>query len=172
VLDADALALLAAGTAPLAGVRENDILTPHPGEAGMFLRTSASEVRADGFAALRALCALHPGIWVLKGSGALLGRRGQAVIIAPGHAPCLSVGGSGDVLAGCMGSLSAQGCAPLPAAALGVLLHARAGKILEESFPERGNSAREIADALPRARALLRNALPDFMRGSRAGESA
>ncbi len=156
VLDADALALLAKGNAPLDDVTDRDILTPHPGEAGLLLGISARRVQEDRFAALKALCALHPGLWALKGAGTLIGRRGQPAIIAPHHVPCLAVGGSGDVLAGCIGSLLGQGCPPLAAAALGVLLHIRAGEILAERFPDRGNSAGEIAHALPRAKALLR----------------
>lgn len=155
VLDADALTLLAAGAAPLEAVSEKDIFTPHPGEAGALLHTDARRVQEDRFAALRDLCGLHPGIWVLKGSGTLIGQRGQPALVTPHHAPCLAVGGSGDVLAGCVGSLLGQGLSSLTAAALGVLLHARAGALLEEEFPARGNSAGEIARALPRAKALL-----------------
>jgi NAD(P)H-hydrate epimerase len=65
------------------------------------------------------------------------------------------VGGSGDVLAGCIGSLLAQACSASLAAAFGVLAHIHAGKMLEEAFPGRGNVASEIAHMLPRAKAML-----------------
>jgi NAD(P)H-hydrate epimerase len=156
VLDADALALLAEGAAPLDALREDDILTPHPGEAGRLLGIGAGRVQEDRFAAVRALCALCPALWILKGAGTLLGRRGQPVIISPHDVPSLAVGGAGDVLAGCLGGLLGQGCTSPEAAAIGVLLHVRAGEILARSFPDRGNGAGEIADALPEAKALLR----------------
>ena len=158
VLDADALVLLARGMAPLGALRTEDILTPHPGEAGAFLGISAQRVQEDRFVAMRDLCALHPAIWVLKGSGSLIGRQGCPVLIAPHHAPCLAVGGSGDVLAGCIGGLLAQGCTASLAAAFGVLAHIHAGKLLEAAFPGRGNTASEIAHMLPKARAVLEQA--------------
>jgi NAD(P)H-hydrate epimerase len=155
VLDADALMLSAAGMAPLKGLNAGDILTPHPGEAGGLLGISAQRVQEDRFAAMRDLCALHPALWILKGSGSLIGQKGHPVLIAPHHVPCLAVGGSGDVLAGCIGSLLAQGCAASLAAAFGVLAHIHAGQLLEQSFPGRGNTAGEIARMLPRAKAVL-----------------
>jgi NAD(P)H-hydrate epimerase len=156
VLDADALVLLARGMAPLGALRTEDILTPHPGEAGGFLGISAQRVQEDRFAVMRALCTLHPAIWILKGSGSLIGRKGCPVLIAPHHVPCLAVGGSGDVLAGCIGGLLAQGCAASLAAAFGVLAHIHAGKLLEDAFPDRGNTASESAHLLPKAKAMLR----------------
>jgi NAD(P)H-hydrate epimerase len=155
VLDADALTLLAKKEASLDGLNDGDILTPHPGEAGGFLGISARRVQEDRFAVMRNLCELHPVLWVLKGSGSLIGQRGHPVLIAPHHVPCLAVGGSGDVLAGCIGSLLAQGCGAALAAAFGVLLHIQAGKMLAASFPDRGNAASEIAHMLPRAKTVL-----------------
>ena len=155
VLDADALILLAKGMVPLEGLNAGDILTPHPGEAGGVLDISARRVQEDRFAAMRDLCELHPALWILKGSGSLIGQKGHPVLIAPHHVPCLAVGGSGDVLAGCIGSLLAQGCAASLAAAFGVLLHIHAGRLLEEAFPGRGNLASEIAHMLPKAKVGL-----------------
>ncbi|WP_415978158.1 NAD(P)H-hydrate dehydratase, partial [Bilophila wadsworthia] len=81
--------------------------------------------------------------------------------IAPCAEPNLAGGGSGDVLSGCLGTLMAQaaahpseGCesSSFLAACMGVHLHARAGRLLREAFPQRGNSATDIAEMLPRAR--------------------
>ena len=82
--------------------------------------------------------------------------------VAPYAEPNLAVGGSGDVLAGCLGTLMAQ-TAAYPsedcersshrAACLAVHLHARAGALLRAAFPQRGNTATDIAETLPRARA-------------------
>ena len=155
VLDADALMLSATGMVPLAGLNAGDILTPHPGEAGGLLGISARRVQEDRFAAMRDLCALHPALWILKGSGSLIGQKGHPVLISPHHVPCLAVGGSGDVLSGCVGSLLAQGCAASLAAAFGVLAHIHAGQMLGQSFPGRGNTASEIAHMLPKAKAVL-----------------
>jgi Predicted sugar kinase len=150
VIDADALALLAVHPELLRLVQEWDILTPHPGEAGMLLGMSAATVQADRLAAWSKLTALAPCVWVLKGAGSLIGRAGGPVSLCPLAAPNLAVGGSGDVLAGSLAALLAQGLNAEMAACLGVYRHARAGQFLAEAFPLRGNSATEIADALPR----------------------
>lgn len=146
-------------------IRPADTLTPHPGEAAFLLGRTSAEVQADRFAALDALRLLAPGLWLLKGAGTLIARasagisdgQGNPVLIAPFAEPALAVGGSGDVLAGCLAALSAQlrhgPDAPDLAASLAVLLHAEAGRLLARRFPARGNTATDIADALPRARA-------------------
>ncbi len=155
VVDADALHALAVNPDFLYLLRPGDVLTPHPGEAGLLLGLSSAEVQADRFAALEQLKAKTPGVWVLKGAGTLIGRQGDPSVVSPYHVPALAVGGSGDVLAGCTAALIAQGMAPFLAACAGVLLHAEAGLVAAQNRPQRGNTAADIADALPSARAHL-----------------
>ena len=161
VVDADALHALAMHPEALSSLRACDVLTPHPGEAATLLHTTPALVQADRFAALAGLRRLAPSVWILKGAGTLIGTEGQPVTIAPYAEPNLAVGGSGDVLSGCLGTLMAQtaahpseGCesSSFLAACMGVHLHARAGRLLREAFPQRGNSATDIAEMLPRAR--------------------
>ena len=167
VIDADALHALArnphaptAAAGSLAGlVRPADTLTPHPGEAAFLLGRASAEVQADRFGALADLRALAPAVWLLKGAGTLIAGGDGPVLIAPFAEPALAVGGSGDVLAGCLAALLGQirhePDAPRLAAGLAVLLHAGAGRLLGRRFPARGNTATDIADALPEARALF-----------------
>ncbi len=162
VIDADALRALGSEyTDPGTGsdlIRFCDVLTPHPGEAGFLLGMSAAAIQADRVAAIRRLRELAPGIWLLKGAGTLV-MGGGPLTIAPFAQATLAVGGSGDVLAGCLATLLAQ----LPrqensaflAACLAVLVHAEAGRFLAHRFPLRGNTASEIAESLPAARASL-----------------
>ena len=161
VVDADALHALAMHPEALSSLRACDVLTPHPGEAATLLHTTPALVQADRFAALAGLRRLAPSVWILKGAGTLIGTESQPVTIAPYAEPNLAVGGSGDVLSGCLGTLMAQtaahpseGCesSSFLAACMGVHLHARAGRLLRETFPQRGNSATDIAEMLPRAR--------------------
>ena len=74
------------------------------------------------------------------------------------------MGGSGDVLAGCLGGLLALGDASarpsLCTAGLGVALHALAGRACAAFWPERGNRASELADTLPRVRARFAHGNP------------
>lgn len=166
VLDADALVALSARPGLLALLRPDDVLTPHPGEAAVFLDTDAAGVQADRFAALEKLRNVARAVWVLKGAGTLVGAPDQPSSICPWHVPTLAVGGSGDVLAGLIGALIAQGHDPALAACLGVHLHALAGWHLTRRFPLRGCSPRDIANALPMVRPLLGE--PDPQRPLRA----
>lgn len=164
VIDADALALLAGCGEATRHVTGDDVITPHPGEAAALLCTTAAEIQADRFAALGALCRLLPCVVVLKGAGCLTGRAGEAALISPYDVPQLAVGGSGDVLAGCIGALlsrtrlsaGANSGLSLACAGMGVTLHALAGLECAVSWPARGNGASDIADALPRVWAKAR----------------
>ncbi|NHZ48232.1 ADP-dependent NAD(P)H-hydrate dehydratase, partial [Nitratidesulfovibrio liaohensis] len=100
----------------------------------------------------RAFAARCAGVLVLKGAGSLVTRRDRPITIIPLAAPTLAVAGSGDVLSGLAGALLAQGAPPEVAASLAAYLHAKAGQLLLHDYPARGNTPREIADAIPRAR--------------------
>lgn len=155
VLDADAVVLLARRPHLLHLLSEDDILTPHPGEAGMLLAWSAQDVQRDRWEAARRIADLSAAAVVLKGAGSLILQGDSAAIVSPHDVPQLSVGGSGDVLAGCAGAILARAALPETdarhALAAAVLLHIRAGEICAERFPHRGCGASDIADALPAA---------------------
>ncbi len=163
VLDADGLYPLRKdaenATTLLDALREDDIITPHPGEAARMLGLEAAALQQVRLAALEDLTARCRAVIVLKGAGTFIGQHGQAPVISPLTAPTLAVGGSGDVLSGCAGAwLARLGNGPasaLQAASLAVYLHARAGVILERNAPARGMLAGEIAAALPSAMAEL-----------------
>ena len=155
VIDADALYALARRPELAGHVRPGDVLTPHPGEAATILgqngsrESTAVSVQNDRLEALRALTECAAGVWVLKAAGTLVGRRGGTLALCPVAVPNLAVAGSGDVLAGAIGTVLAQGLEAFIAACCGVYLHARSGELLAERYPRRGNSASEIADMLP-----------------------
>ena len=159
VMDADALILLSRRRELLARLGPDDVLTPHPGEAAALLGTDGAHIQADRPAALAALCGLSAATAVLKGAGTLVGQAGAPVFISPYAVPALAMGGSGDVLAGCIAALLAQSTghegAGLRAAATGVALHALAGRSLDLRFPRRGCLASELADELPHVSATL-----------------
>ncbi|MBI1947093.1 MAG: NAD(P)H-hydrate dehydratase [Deltaproteobacteria bacterium] len=140
VVDAEALDALAAG-AP----RElRAVCTPHPGEAGRLLSTSAASVQGDRLAAARALVERLGSVVVLKGACPVIAAPGVTPYVVEGGAPALAVAGSGDVLAGVIGALLGRGLAPLDAALVGVQAQQRAGLRLAT----RGALASDIADAV------------------------
>ncbi|MFC0711888.1 NAD(P)H-hydrate dehydratase [Azorhizophilus paspali] len=152
VWDADALNLLAAGAV---GAPARGVLTPHPGEAARLLGSDIGAVQADRPAAAVALARRHGAVVVLKGAGSLVADpQGRLALCDHGH-PAMAGAGFGDVLAGLVGALLAQGLEPFEAASLAVWLHARAGERL-------GAQGRGLAasDLFPAIRQLLEEHSP------------
>ena len=131
LLDADALNVFAGHAfalrrASTAGTLST-ILTPHPGEAARLLGCSVEEVQADRPVAARTLADLTGAVVVLKGAGTWVCEPGQAPRLNLTGNSGMATGGSGDVLAGIVGGLWAQGLSASSAARLGVYLHGTAG---------------------------------------------
>jgi NAD(P)H-hydrate epimerase len=157
VLDADALYAIASRPDAVIGAAGPVVLTPHPGEAAALLGTSVPEIEADRLAAARALAARFRAVVVLKGARTIVCDGTLAddfCAINPTGGPALATGGTGDVLAGALAALVAQGLAPGDAARAGVWLHGAAGDHVGASLG-RGATAREIADAIPHATLAL-----------------
>ncbi|MDE2407071.1 MAG: NAD(P)H-hydrate dehydratase [Xanthomonadaceae bacterium] len=136
VFDADALNLLAdAG----GGLRTDDCITPHPGEAARLIGCTIAEVQRDRFAAAVALQARLGCTVVLKGAGSIAVSAGDAApaVICAGN-PGMGTGGMGDVLTGVVAALRGQGFAAHDAAVAGALLHAAAGDAAAREDGERG----------------------------------
>ncbi|WP_027183353.1 bifunctional ADP-dependent NAD(P)H-hydrate dehydratase/NAD(P)H-hydrate epimerase [Desulfovibrio inopinatus] len=157
VYDADALFHLAEAPNFLKSLPHTAVLTPHPGEMARLLGMSIPEVEADRPAAVRRLSEKTDATLVLKGPGTLImsGKTPETapapIHYAPIFAPCLAVGGSGDILAGMIGALAAKGFSLLPATCLAVYWHGLCGLALEKDYPYRGNLPTEIIDIMPHA---------------------
>jgi NAD(P)H-hydrate epimerase len=123
VVDADALNLLA----ETGSRRDNWILTPHPGEAGRLLGSSAAAIQKDRLDAIGQLQEKYGGTIVLKGAGSLVSANDGATWISTSGNPGMAAPGMGDVLTGVVAALLAQGLTGESAAAFGVEIHARAG---------------------------------------------
>ena len=147
VVDADALNLLASNP----DVRNNWILTPHPGEAGRLLGISTREVERNRCRSAQAIAARYGGVCVLKGAGTLVASNGQMWICDRGNRG-MATGGMGDILTGVITALVAQGLTLSQAARLGVWLHARAG---DESALAQGPIGMMATDLLPHLRTEL-----------------
>jgi len=148
VLDADALYWLSVEPR----THPDWVLTPHPGEASRLLGEPTSGIQGDRFRAVGDLQARYGGIVVLKGAGTLIKGPGERrAAVCSGGNPGMATGGMGDVLAGLIGGLIAQGFAPEDASTMGVCLHAAAAdKAAREG--ERGLLA---SDLFPELRPLL-----------------
>jgi len=151
VLDADALHLEVVAAYRRAGVKA--VLTPHAGEAGRLLGRSPEEVAKDPLEAARTLARETGLTVVLKGNPTVVA-EGDRLSLNPTGNPALATGGTGDVLSGAIAALLAAGLPPFEAARLGVYLHGLAGDLLAEEKGV-GLLAREVTEALPRAREAL-----------------
>jgi NAD(P)H-hydrate epimerase len=144
VVDADALNLLA--KSPV--MRDNWVLTPHPGEAARLLGTETAEVQADRFTSVRRLQERFGGAVVLKGAGTLVsGASAKPPGVCDSGNPGMATAGTGDVLTGIVAALIAQGLSPENAACSGVCLHAAAGDAAAEGG-ERGLLASDLLASL------------------------
>ena len=126
VLDADALNALAAGAVPPGALPENTVLTPHPGEMARLTGLTVAQVQADRPGVAARYAARHRCVLVLKGSGTVIAAPDGRLLHNGTGNPGLARGGSGDILAGMIAALLAQGLAPADAAACGVWLHGAA----------------------------------------------
>lgn len=134
---------------------ERWVLTPHPGELARLIDSDADLEDAGAIARGRALAARWGCVLVLKGAPTLVCDPAGAVFVAGDAPTSLATAGSGDVLAGTIGGLLAQGLDPLDAALAGVHLGLGAARALEERGAGAGLLAGELADALPGALADL-----------------
>ena len=143
VIDADALNCLAGEPVSF----DRQVLTPHPGEAARLLGQTVKQVQSDRFTAARAISRQYGGTAVLKGAGSLVQPAdGLPQVCAAGN-PGMATAGSGDVLAGVIAALLAQGMDCEAAAVAGVCAHACAGDIAARGG-ERGLMARDVIAAL------------------------
>ncbi len=152
VWDADALNQLATGSLTLPA---NSVITPHPGEAARLLGITTAEVQADRLKAARALSQKFNAVSILKGAGSLIASpHGSVSRCDQGH-PAMATAGLGDVLAGLVGALLAQGMPAYEASCLAVWLHATAGD-------RQGTFGRGLAasDLIPAIRQLLEEQSP------------
>ena len=164
VLDAEALRSLATLEGWWEGDRRPSVLTPHAGEFASLRAGSGRDPEADGDLAAddagRAIAARDAAaVWnqvvVLKGAKTVIAAPDGRVSVAPFENPALASGGTGDVLAGTIGSLLAQHLAPYDAARLGVYLHGLAGDTVRDRLGDAGLLASDLPDPIALARKRL-----------------
>lgn len=133
VLDADALNLIAKYshlTTLVKGRQGAIIVTPHVGEAARLMATSVTAIQENRVDAAIALAQALQVTCVLKGAGTVVAEKNGQYCINSTGSPALATGGTGDVLAGVIASLIAQGLEPVYAAKLGVYSHGAAADAL------------------------------------------
>ncbi|HEX3264781.1 MAG TPA: NAD(P)H-hydrate dehydratase [Candidatus Limnocylindrales bacterium] len=178
VLDAEALRSMATMGEWWSGSVRPCVLTPHVGEFERLRAGSGVEDAADGDLsadddARRMAAASAAAAWnqvvVLKGARTVIAEPDGTVTVAPFENPALASGGTGDVLAGIIGAMLAQGLAPGPAARLGVYLHGAAGETIRDRIGDAGLLASDLPDAIPTVRKRLAGVAESSRPGKRVG---
>jgi NAD(P)H-hydrate epimerase len=150
VLDADGLNALA--TRPeLLSCQAPLILTPHYGELSRLMKVEISQIKAGPLKYALEAAKQFNHVIVLKGAPTVTALPDGRAWINPTGNSGMATAGSGDVLAGLIAGLLAQGLAPERAAVLGVYLHGLAGDLAAAGKTEYCMLAGDILDALPEA---------------------
>jgi NAD(P)H-hydrate epimerase len=142
VVDADGLKLLAAIPDWADKLPSPTVLTPHPGEMSVMTGMPTSEIQNDRLGIVKRYSKEWGHVVVLKGAFTLVAAPDGETAVIPVASPALARAGSGDVLAGLIVGLRAQGVEAFPAAVAGAWIHAYAGLLAEEMI---GNSASVLA---------------------------
>lgn len=151
VLDADALNILARQPNWWTLLPPGCILTPHPGEMARLTGDSTREVQANRLELASEMARKWGQVVLLKGAYTVVAAPDGRVMVLPFANPAMAKGGSGDVLAGAIAALRAQGLAPFEAAVAGGYLHGLAGEMAREELGVAGVMAGDLAGLLPDA---------------------
>jgi NAD(P)H-hydrate epimerase len=158
VIDADALNALSQTYRWWESLKAPAVLTPHPGEMGRLLGQPVSHVQGSRVETARRAAAEWGQVVVLKGAHTVIASPNGLTAVSPFANPALASAGTGDVLAGIVGALLAQGLAPYDAAKLGVHVHAAAAERVSRRVGTSGLLASDLHTEIPIVMARLRGA--------------
>jgi len=156
VMDADALKLLAEiGEWPKL-LPSHTVLTPHPGEMAVLTGLSKDEIQSDRIRVAQKFAAEWGHIVVLKGAFTVVAAPEGRTTVQPFATAALARAGTGDVLAGAIVGLLAQGMLPYEAAVAATYLHGRAGELAAEALGGTASVlAGDVLEMLPAALAEI-----------------
>ncbi|MEE0930521.1 MAG: NAD(P)H-hydrate dehydratase [Acutalibacteraceae bacterium] len=149
ILDADSLNVIANNIEILKKAKVPVIITPHPGEMARMLNTSVDMIQNNRLTVATEFAKRYNVIVVLKGAYTIIAHPSGKSVINPTGNKGMAKAGSGDVLAGIIGSFVSQGMSPFNAAVSGVYCHGYAGDLAEERFGHISMLATDIIDMLP-----------------------
>lgn len=145
LLDADALNIISQSPNTF-HIPHNAVITPHLGEMRRLL--GEGELPNDRWQLVKTQAQKRGVVLLLKGAHTMIGDTTGRVVVLPFKNPALAKAGTGDVLAGVIGGLLAQGVAPFEAAAMGAYIHGLAGEIASRQTHPRSLLAHQVGQAL------------------------
>ena len=151
VIDADGLNAISINSGVISSALAPVVVTPHPGEMARLAGISIDHVQRDRVGVATQFATRQKCVVVLKGHETIIANTtGEYCVNTTGNAG-MATGGTGDVLAGVIGGLIAQGTSLWDAARIGVYAHGLAGDIAARAYTQRGTIARDVLAALPYA---------------------
>jgi hydroxyethylthiazole kinase-like uncharacterized protein yjeF len=160
VIDADALNALSQTYHWWESLKTPSVLTPHPGEMGRLMGQTVPQVQGRRVETARRAAEEWGQVVVLKGAHTVIASPNGHTAISPFANPALASAGTGDVLAGIIGALLAQGLAPYDAARLGVYVHAAAASRVSRRIGSSGLLASDLHAEIPVVMERLRRSFP------------
>jgi len=135
------------------------VLTPHYGELARLTGKSIAEIKENPVQAASQLAVKYNQTVVLKGAPTVIAAPGGKVWVNTTGNSGMATAGTGDVLAGLIAGLLAQGLSPETAAGLGVYLHGLAGDLAADQKTQYCMLAGDLLNNLPRAYKTLMEVL-------------
>jgi len=151
VVDADAIYALSEDLAILEKTKTPLVITPHPGEMAKLINKDIDFILNNQLDITREIAQKFGIVVVLKGARTIIANKEGETYINVGDNSGMATGGSGDVLAGIICSLIAQGVDNFSAAIIGVYIHSLAGDLARGIKGERGMIASDILSQVPQA---------------------
>ncbi len=150
VLDADGLNNLSQDARWWERLPSNAVLTPHPGEMSRLADMPVPQIQARRWETAKECAERWGQVVVLKGAFTAIASPDGRLAVSPFANPALASGGTGDVLAGIIGGLLAQGLSCFDAACCGVYLHGLAAERVRGETGESGLMAGDLLRWLAR----------------------
>jgi len=123
--------------------RKNIIITPHNQEMATFLGLPVEDIKKEPVLFAKNIAHTYNLTVVLKGSCTIITNNDETYFSIHGN-PGMATAGTGDVLAGIIGSLLGRGFTPMEASKIGVLIHSKAGEIASLKYGEEAVTATDL----------------------------
>jgi hydroxyethylthiazole kinase-like uncharacterized protein yjeF len=158
IVDADGLNALAAAKEWWKTLPPDTIITPHPGEMARLLDedTTVKQIQADREGLTLRMAHEWNVVVVLKGAFTVIAAPSGRIMVLPFANAGLATAGSGDVLAGAIVGLRAQGLDAFEAAVTGAYLHGLTGELARAELGDMGMVAGDLPPRLPLALQRIR----------------
>ncbi len=150
VIDGDGLNILSKKGEWWKRLSDKTVLTPHPGEMARLTGFTVSKIQSDRINVAQYFAREWGKVAVLKGANTVVASPAGQVLLSPFANPVLSTAGTGDILAGIIAGLLAQGLRPVDAASVGVYIHGLAGEMLSKKIGLAGSLASDLLPVLPK----------------------